>query len=470
MNKAYVQTAFYFGTVFIGQGLGFLLLPIVTRFVSTEVFGQYTIALVVASFVTMIGSVWIRNLGFRLYYEAIEKKETKSYFFTYVFLQALIIFLGLGLLSFFINSIFKDPISLQLYLILSAYIVLADYYTLTVNLVRAEDKTIPFSLAEIGNAAVRFIVTVVALNLGFKTAEALVFAMAVSTIFPSIYATFELSKKLTGSLRINQDALKSLLRYGPASVAFPMSVWGEESADRILLERFKGNEVVGVYAAAYGLADKVVGAIELAVFRMAWPNILRAYTEKGVAAAKQVISESFKMHLWLSTGPAVFIAVYNQEFINLLGKDFQGGAIIMPFIVASAWLRGTRSYLDRHLELKKRFGVKAGITAIGAITNITLNIILIPRYGLVGAGIATMADFGLTWLISFAIRDTEFTQVPYQTLFTCLLLAGLAWFNSGFFSTDFLRLTSFIVIYALGFAVFILGPIAKRKLAGRKVA
>ncbi len=465
MNNRYFQTLIYFFTVFANQGLSFVLLFIITRNLSTEAFGAYGIALVVAGLITMLGASWIRNLTLRLYYEAIERKETRS-FFVSVFLFQTIVTVSLLAIAFIIlNALTRVLIPNSLFFAIVPYILFGNYYSLSITLNRAEDQSLVYSFAEISGGVLRFAGTLFAFSLGFKTAEALIWASALALLIPSVVSTYFLSKKLTGPSGFNFSSLKDVLHYGPSSLPFPVASWFEESADQIVLERLTDKATVGIYNANYALADRLLGVLAKAIFMMSWPNILRAYTEKGVEAAKTAITQSFRLYFWLTVGPMVFIAVYSQLLVNLIGRDFQVGAAIMPLIVVATWLRDVRSYMNRHIELQKRFAILSIVTSIGAVVNLGLNLVLIPRYGLEGAAIATLADFIVVTIIYFFMRDFKFIKIPYLDLVACFALSAVAYSLPRIVAQNvWVEAGGFIFIYALGCFIVLFGETIVKRL------
>ena len=458
MRKNYLQTLIYFLTIFTSQGLAFILWPITTRYLDQAAFGEYQIGLVVASFVAMMGSAWIRRLAFRLYYEAIERQETKRFFVSVVIFQSLVISVLLFLAYLALVFVFKDLISWPVFVAVIFYILVGDYYTLTINLNRAEEQSIAFAIAEISSGLLRFGLAIAAFEFGFRSPEALLGAISIALLFPAIFSTYRLFKKLTGPFGFGFSSLRDILRHGPAAIPAPLATWFEESSDRIVLERLTNKEMVGLYTANYGLADKIIGGLSQAVFMMSWPNILRAYTNNGAAAAKLAIRQSFRMYFWLTTGPMLFIVFYFPLLARLLGESYQQAAYIMPVVVIATWLRDFRSYMNRHIEIQKRFWIMSVVTAIGAVINISLNLVLIPRMGLMGAAISTLADFAIVTLIYFFLRDPQFFSMPYQDLLACFAFCAVAYsLPRILFDSIYYQAGGFILIYTLAVAIIFFG-------------
>src|SRR5690606_33703034 len=120
---------------------------------------------------------------------------------------------------------------------------------------------------------------------------------------------------------------------------FSVGEWLGTLADRLVLNAYATTAVVGIYAAGFGLGDRIVGGIAMAVFMMAWPDVLRSWDAGGVERARVAIHRYFQIYLWLTVGPVVALFVYGDTVVGLLGQGFQGAAQVLGPIAAAAWLR-----------------------------------------------------------------------------------------------------------------------------------
>ena len=213
--------------------------------------------------------------------------------------------------------------------------------------------------------------------------------------------------------------------------------------------------MVGIYAANYAIGDRIVGGILTAVFMMAWPEILQGWTARGKAGAREALTRSVSLYLWLTVGPAVFIAVFHAELARLLGPAYRGGSGIMAFIVAATWLAGFNTYLNRHLELNLRFGTLSAVACGGAALNIALNLLLVPRLGIQGAALAAVLNHAAIGLFYWFTRDRELVRLPLDAMLNVPLLVVAASLLSLLPAPGLLRPAVFIAVYGAGAAWFV---------------
>jgi polysaccharide transporter, PST family len=159
--------------------------------------------------------------------------------------------------------------------------------------------------------------------------------------------------------------------------------------DQVMLGQMTGDGVVGVYSAAAKIAE----------FWYVLPTMLLQSLYPGIIAAKNINSSTYANYLqrlfdsmavasWLFALP---LCLFAGSVITLLyGKAYVGAATVLSVYVMSGifvMVGHVREYWVT-VENCTRFSLYS--TSLGALVNIILNLILIPRYGAVGAAYATL--------------------------------------------------------------------------------
>lgn len=440
----------YFATMVVGQGMAFLLLPFVTRALTPEAYGEYTIALTVSSLVSMLASSWLRNVALRLYFDAEAQGATRGFFVGTAALQALLFAALYGLTLLALPALPVGQASLGVYVSAGLAVLLGDLAVHATTMLRAEQRVGWFSVAEVGGGLVRFAATLGGLALGMRSAKLLFDASSVGYGVAAVVALVALWPRLKGPLRVDVGAMREVLRHGPAALPFSVSDWVERLADRLVIERFLGTAAVGVYSVGYTIGERTIGVIVRAVFMMAWPSILAAWRDEGTAGAARAIRQAQHLYVWFATGPTVFMVAHGAELLRLLaGPDFRAGDVLVPIVSVSMWLGGYASYLNRDMELSKRFGALSTVRALGAAANLALNLVLVPRFGMLGAAWATLINRVLNAGVFFALRDRQLVSVPLRPIAAAALCSGVAWLASYLLpAAPLWRMGLFVLLYA----------------------
>ncbi|MFD6897742.1 lipopolysaccharide biosynthesis protein [Rhodococcus sp. NPDC060086] len=183
-----------------------------------------------------------------------------------------------------------------------------------------------------------------------------------------------------------------------------LGMWVLASADKIILEQLVNPEELASYAMAYGLLDRVFRAIQ---------NI---YTSRNMADAFS--GKLGKSSHWLSLGILALALVMSPVAVVACGI-ISGGRyqpdLLLALVISLGLAIMTLSappYL-KMMSTKKYAGPIIVIYGI-ASGNILGNILLAPKFGVLGAGLLTLAAY-LTWLgylYSYSVRFATKVSVP----------------------------------------------------------
>jgi O-antigen/teichoic acid export membrane protein len=229
-------------------------------------------------------------------------------------------------------------------------------------------------------------------------------------------------------------------------------------SDRFILQVSWGAEAVGIFAVGYTLMDRLVTTIFYAVVTPALPLTIRRLEQEGVAAAREQTYANGAAALVLAV-PAVagLIACIDQVTALVVGVEFQEGARqVMPWLGVSALLAALSSqYFDHAFHLAKRPRLLLAAKAPAAVCSIGLNLVLIPRFGYMGAAYSAVVAYAVmlvvTAVLARRVFPIKFPVVPAVKIAVATAVMVLA-LQVPEFGTGWSDLISMIV---LGGAVYL---------------
>jgi O-antigen/teichoic acid export membrane protein len=202
--------------------------------------------------------------------------------------------------------------------------------------------------------------------------------------------------------RFRPDRVKPYIRYGvPVAIALALNI-ALDAGDRFLIALYLGPEAVGVYAAGYGIADKSVGLLCAWAAAAGGPMMMAAWEREGPQAVREVSAQVARTLLLIAAPAAAGLALVAQPLSEvMIGEEMRAqAAAIMPWIALSGLINGfVLHYVSEAFQLSHRTGLRAALMVIPAVTNVVLNIILLPWIGLMGAVYATVACYALALLL-----------------------------------------------------------------------
>ena len=201
------------------------------------------------------------------------------------------------------------------------------------------------------------------------------------------------------------------------------------STDRFLLALFMDEAAVGAYHAGYSIANRTLDVMFIWLGTAGTPALVMALERGGreqlAAAAKEQASTLILIGLPAAVGVAL-VARPLSEF--MIGEDLRdAAALVTPWVALSALLSGlTVYYFHQAFTLGRRTGWLLAAMSVPALANVALNIVLIPRFGVLGAAWATAASFAIGLVASWAIgRRILPLPLPWTALMQCSLCAAV---------------------------------------------
>jgi O-antigen/teichoic acid export membrane protein len=185
-----------------------------------------------------------------------------------------------------------------------------------------------------------------------------------------------------------------ILRLGLTGAATAPMFWLMNSADRWLIELWLGAGPLGVYSFATGLGT--IGIMVNSAITLTWyPEMSRAYETSEEEARAQI------GRLWARIAAGLLVvwlgvAAAGGDIIRLLADPrFHKGVIYVPWIAGGIFFYGIFGLANTGLVLKKNLTPAVGWWALGAATNVGMNVLLIRKFGPLGAAMAFSAGFAL---------------------------------------------------------------------------
>jgi len=172
------------------------------------------------------------------------------------------------------------------------------------------------------------------------------------------------------------------------------------SFDILLLGFLIGEREVGLYIAPYRVCHLLI-AFSAAVLFSYLPEFTRA-AKTGPRQVSDVMSRSLEFSWALSIPLVAGGILVAKPLLEILFGSFYGeGARAFQLLLLSVGLIFVRDTVHNVLLAYDRLRTETQIAAAAVVVNISLNFLLIPKYGLVGAATATVTAEALILVLGF---------------------------------------------------------------------
>ncbi|HEY7158883.1 MAG TPA: lipopolysaccharide biosynthesis protein [Gemmataceae bacterium] len=222
---------------------------------------------------------------------------------------------------------------------------------------------------------------------------------------------------------------RGLLRFSlplmPGGLCFLLMHHG----DRFFLLRYCDMDDVGTYALGYKLAQ-AAGMFSLAPLYMVWSAHM--YKVARDLDAPRMFGTVFTRILAGYLLAALGLALFQEEVVALLGGApyASASAVVAPVLLAY-FCQSAASLMDAGLYVRRRTGLKLGVTLVTTAVMFVLYAVLIPRYGSRGAAFATLIGFVFLAVCTWAVTQRVFpVRYEWSRLSALLSLAVGLWLVS----------------------------------------
>ena len=220
--------------------------------------------------------------------------------------------------------------------------------------------------------------------------------------------------KYLGFGSITFSHLKEQLDFAIPTIPSNVSSWVVDSSDKYVIGIFAGAAAVGCYSPGYALGSILLMC--LTPFAVLLPAVLPEHYEKG--DLKQVdtyLSYSMKYYLLITIPAAVGMSVLSKPllFVITTPEIALGGYMVTPLVCLGAVFMGMYGITNNILILDKNTKILGKLWIVVAISNVILNIILVPYWGILGAGFATLLCYILAFAVT-AIASKKVMKLPFN--------------------------------------------------------
>jgi O-antigen/teichoic acid export membrane protein len=417
IKKLGADTAIYGISTIIGRFLTFLLVPFYTNVLTTSQYGIVANVYSYLAFLNVLYSYGMESAYFR-YASALEPGDAKEKFSTPLFSIAATSTVFSGLIVAFavpLTHVFLISESLYPILYYSAGILFFDALVI-----------VPFASLRLARQAKYFatlkIINIVS-NVTFNIVSLLWLKWGVEGIFISGLASSALTFVLliphiikNSTWNFSSTLYSALLKFGLPYIPVGLSGMVLQVIDRPMLLAFTNESNVGIYQANYRLG--IFMNLVTSMFDYAWKPFFLSHAKDE--NAKVLFARVMTYFLLVMCGIFLFLSFFISDLVqirifgrHIIHPDYWVGLGVVPVVLLAYIFGGISIHLNAGIFIEKKTAYLLPTSILGALSNIVANLILIPKYGIMGAAYATLIAYALSaFALYFIVK--RFYPIEYE--------------------------------------------------------
>jgi O-antigen/teichoic acid export membrane protein len=407
--------------------LGFVLIPLYTRYFTPEVYGVFTLVTLAG---TVAGAVFFlggASALARSYYDYESVDDRRR-----VVTTSLAITLAGALVQILLALLVARPLSSRLFGSdqYSAHIVVAmaasavtfvnTLFYVILRFERRSTLVVVLNLTGLAGSTALILLLLTAFDLGVM-APILGGLIAQSALL----AVMAYACRRAMAPAISSHELRVQLRFGLTAVIIGLGYYVLDSIDRVFIARYASLTDVGVYSLGYKLG-MVIHIVFILPFSQIWAPMRMQYRDDP--SSRDLFRVVLTYYWILGLLATVAISLFAREIVAVAagGGAYIAAYRVVPLVMLAHLFYGSINIVDYGVYVSRKVQYHAYLFWSAVVVNSGLNWLLIPRYGYMAAAWTTLATY-VAVAVGMLVMSNRFYLFPVDARrLTLVLASGIA--------------------------------------------
>jgi len=405
-NKFLRDTSIYTIADVLNKIVPFMLLPVLTRYLTPEDYGIIAMFFVLTSILGIV-TTFETNTAIGVNFFKISKDELKIYIANVLMIISIVttaVSLLVILYHTFLSEVFSIPYE---WLMIAIAVTLTQFIT-TINLLlwQSEQKPIPFGVYQITQTIVNLSLSLI-LIIGFGMGwEGRLIAISFASILFGAMSFLFLYRRGYLQFKLSKESIEDAVKFGVPLLPHALSIWFRTGVDRVFLTTLISASATGLYTVGFQIAS-IISILTIAFNKAYVPYLFERLSD---------ITQEKKVHLVKYSYLYFFLLLLLAAILSLLAPVFIGFFLGDKFIHSQqyiAWLafgfafHGMYYIVVNYILYMKKTALLSYVTFSVSLLHVALSYVLIKHNGALGAAQATtitsFITFVAVWRLSAGI-------------------------------------------------------------------
>lgn len=404
------DTFAYIGTTLIGKAVPFLLLPVLTRYLSPADYGYvstFTLYVTITSLITQMAT----HGSVQAHYFSVEEDQRGYHSFNAIWIILLFFLITLIAITLFKTSLEKMTLIKFDWLLVGLLCALFDSFTmLLMSLLRITREVWIYGILEIGRTSFSMGLSILLLIYWDKSWQSRVSAIFITSAVLLVISFLILVRKKYIVYSFSMNSIKEHFSFGFPLLFHGLGALAVAFANRFFLNHYAGIVATGLFSLAFQLAS-LVDVLAISLNTAIMPLLFEKLSQNNIDKHKLVRFLYFIFLLYLLA--AFFLCIVGPIVINrFFPKSYAECAQFLPYIAFGFAFQGMYYLVSNfisHSKKTKYLGISTGIVSF---ISVGLNFYFIKYNGQTGAAIATFLSYLIMFLITWRLSQFCF-EMPW---------------------------------------------------------
>lgn len=401
-SKLLKSSIIYIATDAVNKAIPFLILPIITKYLTPSEFGVVSNFIILFTILTTIVGVNVDGAISSNFFQ-MPKHRLRSFIgnaLILILFSFIICFLIIIILNNQIYSFSKIPLKYMLLATITAYFQVVTMINLA--LWRLEEEPLKFGFYQISQTILNVSISLILIIIFNKSWQGRADGYIYSISLFGLISIFILNKRnYLSKIKLKKAFITKLLRFGLPLIPHTIGIWIRTSADRFILTNQIGESAAGIYStgAQFGI---LLSFLTIAFNNAYIPYLYKNLSNKNIE--NTYIIDRKLVKLTYGTIAIYFILsivtiILSIFFIGyLLPPSYSDSKDLIIWIVFTQFFQGCYFLMGNYIFYAQKTKYLASITLIVSILHFIMCWFFVEIFGMIGAAYASFASGGIYFL------------------------------------------------------------------------
>lgn len=217
----------------------------------------------------------------------------------------------------------------------------------------------------------------------------------------------------------DSELLKQMLKFAIPLIPMTLMMWILSLSDRYVLLHYHGEIAVGLY----GIGLRFTNLMNVVISAVAMAYTTFAFSSKEDENSKQKYYYIFNIESFILIVIAFTISLFGKEIVHLMtSASYDNSYLSLRDLMFAQVFYAMTSIVGYGIYFEKKSYYSLIAVSAGAILNLGLNFLLIPKFGIAAAALTTLLGYMLNYFITLFFSEKVYPCNYGQIKVLCSLL------------------------------------------------
>jgi O-antigen/teichoic acid export membrane protein len=403
---------FFYGTAIGAERfISFLIIPLLTKTLPQEIYGVWTQIIITTGLMSPVVLLGFPSAMVRFISGKKDNQEKSTLFHGMLGIESLNLFLVTALIiilkPFLGRMMFGDARFFDFIYLFGFFLAADALFELTIAFLWADKQIRLLSIYSFLKNGIRIGILALAILLfHIDLFHAIIFIVVVQFLLVICVYINHVFKKVGFSIWTRKVRWREIMLFSFPLIPYSVFIWTNNFVDRYFILHILNINRVSIYAVSYSLAA-VIGVFYSVLGFTIYPHMAALWNEGDKIGASGVICKAIRYYFFFAVPSIAGLTILSAPIIKIVStaEYFLSWQVIFWLCLGIA-VFGLYELNVFAILLAKKTILNLKITAVALVVNVILNIIMIPRIGILGAAVSTCVSNSVLafWTIAVSKR------------------------------------------------------------------